>query len=473
MKRIVLPILALSAFMLMGCKAPDDNPVLEIDGGKIQGVQTEKEGVYVYRGIPYAAPPVGDLRWKEPQPVVPWEGIKIADTFGNASYQEPHNPNEFYAKEFFFDGDAPFSEDCLYLNVWSNAPGETDKKLPVAMWIHGGAFLAGWGHEPEMDGQEWAAKDVVLVTINYRLGVFGFMNHPLLSEESPRKASGNYGLLDQVAALEWIRDNIAQFGGDPENVTLFGQSAGAASVKALVTSPLTEGLFNKAIIQSGGGTTKNYVMRHKDMKEMEEYTKSVMEWAGYTTLEQMRAASTEEIFEISNKYRRAKHVWTGLSNQPCIDGHVSVNHFDDAVFENKIAKVPYMIGYTTNDINELAGGIPEFCFNREDTGIPAYAYKFARPLPGDDAGAFHSSELWYVFKSLRNSWRPFTEGDYTLAERMLTAWTNFVKYADPNGPDRKEWTPYTKECPHTMVFCLDEEGNKDLSHMEDLKDSTK
>ena len=174
----------------------------------------------------------------------------MADTFGPGAMQAKHDSSNPWTSEFYWE-DPEFSEDCLYLNVWTPAPGKADKKLPVAMWIHGGAYTGGWGYEPEFDGKVWAEKGVVLVTINYRLGVFGFLVHPFLTEENPQHVSGNYGLLDQVAALKWIHANIAAFGGDPDNITILGQSAGAGSVKSLVSSPLTGDLIKKAIIQSG------------------------------------------------------------------------------------------------------------------------------------------------------------------------------------------------------------------------------
>ena len=189
----LIPMLA-----LLGCSAPSDkSPVLTIEGGQVQGVRADNDGVFVFRGIPYAAPPIGDLRWKEPQPVVAWEGVRLCDKFGHPGYQAVHYPG-FYASEWGYGDEAPYSEDCLYLNVWTKAPGETAKKLPVALWIHGGGYREGWGSEPEFDGQEWASKDVVLVSINYRLGIFGFMTYPELSAESPHGVSGNYGILDQI-----------------------------------------------------------------------------------------------------------------------------------------------------------------------------------------------------------------------------------------------------------------------------------
>ena len=176
-----------------------------------------------------------------------WPGIKLADKFGHPGYQSVHYPGG-YTTEWGYGDESPYSEDCLYLNVWTKAPGKVGQKLPVALWIHGGGYREGWGSEPEFDGQEWANKDVVLVSINYRLGVFGFLTHPELSKESPNHVSGNYGILDQIESLKWIKKNIAQFGGDPDNVTIFGQSAGAGSVKTLCESPLARGLFKKAII---------------------------------------------------------------------------------------------------------------------------------------------------------------------------------------------------------------------------------
>ena len=234
MKRVYEFLQVLVVTILLTTACTEKNPVLSIDGGQIQGVPTETPGVTVYRGIPFAAPPVGELRWKEPQPVVPWEGVKVADTWGHPAWQAAHTQGG-YTPEFFFDGDPAFSEDCLYLNVWTPAAGKTDAKLPVTLWIHGGGYSAGWGFEPEMDGEEWARHGGVLVTFNYRLGILGFLAHPALSAESEHSVSGNYGMLDQIAALKWVKANIAQFGGDPDHITLMGQSAGAMSVQTLVS----------------------------------------------------------------------------------------------------------------------------------------------------------------------------------------------------------------------------------------------
>ena len=487
MKRILLllPLLA-----LMACnesKEGNDCPVLTVDGGRIQGVRAENPGVFVYRGIPYAAPPIGELRWQEPHQVVPWDSIRQCDKFGHPGYQAVHYPG-FYASEWGYGDEAPYSEDCLYLNVWTKAPGETEKKLPVALWIHGGGYREGWGSEPEFDGQEWASKDVVLVTINYRLGIFGFMTHPELSAESTNKVSGNYGILDQIQSLKWVKENIAQFGGDPDNVTIFGQSAGAGSVRTLAESPLARGLFHKAVIMSGGGINvpardgeeakpatpvNRFFTYNPTLQEAEADTKKVMDWAGLTDLKKMREASTEVLYTLPQIYNMVTKSDLFIMQRPIIDGYVSLKSFDEATRDGSIANVPYMIGYTLNDMGAMGPGIAEFCKVRQTHGAKAWAYEFARPLPDDGEhpeitdrlkGAFHSSDLWFVFKSLKHCWRPWTQGDWDLAEKMLTAWTNFAKYGDPNGAEEGEWTPCTAESPQFMLFQLDA-NNQEASKM--------
>ena len=452
--------IVIASAILLAVSCGEKNPVLDIEGGQVQGVESSTPGVLVYKGIPFAAPPVGDLRWKEPQPVVPWEGVLVADTFGHPAVQTPHTPGG-YTPEFFFDGDPEFSEDCLYLNVWTPAAGKPEKKLPVTLWIHGGGYTAGWGFEPEMDGEEWAKHGGVLVTFNYRLGIFGFFTHPALSAESPHHVSGNYGMLDQIAALKWVKANIAAFGGDPDNVTIMGQSAGAMSVQTLVTSPLSKNLISGAIIQSGGGVTATPPLGGSPLADSEAAGQALMDWAGYDTLEKMRAASTDDIFNLSNRYRRETGQFIRVTTSPVVDGYAYPETFAQAAQGGRIADIPYMIGSTLDDMGMLANGIDNFCYLREDAGKDAFAYQFARRLPTDGRegvlqGAFHSSELWFMFKSLRFCWRPFTPGDYDLAEQMITRWTNFAKYGNPNKPGENTWTPFTRENPLYMVFKLDD-----------------
>ena len=465
---LLLPLLALFGFKAFAA----ENPVLKIEGGQIQGVTTDNPGVYVYKGIPYAAPPIGDLRWKEPQPVVAWEGIRQCDRFGHPGYQAVHYPG-FYASEWGYGDEAPYSEDCLYLNVYTKAPGDVNKKLPVALWIHGGGYREGWGTEPEFDGQEWASKDVVLVTINYRLGIFGFMPYGELSAESPHGVSGNYGIMDQIQSLKWIKQNIAQFGGDPDNVTIFGQSAGAGSVRTLCESPLARGLFHKAVIMSGGGLNippkageaakpatpmAKFFTYNPTLKEAEAETKKVMDWAGLTDLKKLRAASTEVLYTLATIYNMVNKSDVYVMERPIVDGYVSLKSFDEAAREGTIADVPYMIGYTLNDMGSMGPG------------------EFARPLPDDGKhpditnrlkGAFHSSDLWFVFKSLKHCWRPWTQGDWDLSEKMLTYWTNFAKYSNPNGQKDGVWTPCTAKSPKFMLFKLDSQ-DAEASEMGDI-----
>ena len=456
MRRFLL-IVSLAA---LAASCHNANPVLKVEGGQIQGVETGTPGVTVYKGIPYAAPPVGELRWKAPQPVVPWEGVKVCDAFGAPSWQSAHTPGG-YTPEFFFDGDPAFSEDCLFLNVWTPAAGKPKAKLPVTLWIHGGGYVAGWGSEPEMDGEEWARHGGVLVTFNYRLGLLGFLAHPALSAENPQGVSGNYGMLDQIAALKWVKANIAAFGGDPDRITIMGQSAGAMSVQTLVTSPLSKDLVAGAIIQSGGGISERTLLGRAKFADAEASGKALMDWAGYTTLKEMRAVDPQEFLTLTWRYMaetQQRHV--GLTS-PVIEGYALPESFGEAALNGRIADVPYLIGGTLDDMAGLANGIDRFCAAREAAGNVAYAYQFARRLPTDGRpdvleGAFHSSELWYMFKSLRFCWRPFTEGDYALAEQMITCWTQFARTGNPNGDGAATWTPCTAGNPQFMVFRLDE-----------------
>ena len=500
-----LMILAGLLALMVGCQTQKTelSPVLTIEGGQVQGVSTDIKDVFVFRGIPYAAAPIKENRWKAPQPVEPWNGVYLADRFGNPSYQHIQYKGGYYT-EWGYGDEAPFSEDCLYLNVWTKKPGDVNAKLPVALWIHGGGYREGFGTEPEFDAKAWAEKDVVLVSINYRLGVFGFLTHPELSAESPNGVSGNYGILDQIESLKWIQKNIEQFGGDPDNVMIFGQSAGGGSVRTICESPLARGLFHKAVIMSAGGLTVPQAggmgmgmggmrggfpgfpgMGAAPEKKLAAYnapkapeglnalqaaefnTKVIMDWAGYNTLAKMRAADTETMHTVATIYSNATGNRGSVTGMPIVDGYVSLESFDAAALDGTLADVPYMIGYTLNDMGDMAAGIKAFGANREEVsknGSKVYAYEFARPLPDDGShpevtqrlkGAFHSSDLWFVFKSLEHCWRPWTQGDWDLSEKMLTAWTNFAKYSDPNGANGGEWTPCTKETDNFMIFKLD------------------
>jgi para-nitrobenzyl esterase len=454
MKKLSLFLLILISLALASCS--DSNPVLTIEGGRVTGVQTQTKGIIAYKGIPFAAPPVGDLRWKEPQPVVPWEGVKVADKYGDAASQTTWDPESFYGREWRASGSVPFTEDCLYLNIWTPAAGKTGKKLPVAMWIHGGGYREGFAYEPEMDGgEDWASRGVILVQVTYRLGSMGFFSHPLLSAESPHGVSGNYGLFDQIAAIKWIHNNIEQFGGDPDNITIFGQSAGAGSVQSLCASPLSKTLISHAISMSGGGLG-SFRMGSSSLDTAQLANKDMMDYFKKTTLKEMRALSFDELLQMSKDYSAAtnKRMFWG----PVVDNYLLEGTFSDEASAGKIADIPYMFGYTANDLFDMTKAIGDFCALRsEKSSKPAYAYLFARQLPGDSSGAFHSSDLWYVFHSFSHSWRPFTAGDKALSNKIVEYWTNFAKFGNPNGKGKGVWTPYSVKVPKFMVFNVKED----------------
>ena len=428
----VLSCLALSA----------QAPVLTVEGGEVSGVPSETPNVCIYKGIPYAAPPIGDLRWKQPQPVKPWKGIRQCDTFGAASLQGDLTPGSFYWKEFYQGGEA---------------------KLPVIFWIHGGAYMGGYGHEIEFGGDAYAKKGVILVTINYRLGMCGFLAHPLLTAENDGKGSGNYGLFDQLAALKWVKRNISAFGGNPDNITVMGQSAGAGSVQALISSPLTKGLIQRAIIQSGGGL--GGIISAKSLKEAEKQGSDMWKAAGISTLEEMRAYPAEKFQEVLMKYMQQQKSF-GLPYSPCVDGELLTAPLDETARNGQELDIPYLIGYTSEDMmpEVMKKAATDWSLLLEQQGRkPAYVYCFSRDLPGEDMpssqgafgdmkGAFHSSELWYMFGTLGKCWRPMEKADYELSERMVSYWTNFAKTGNPNGEGLPQWEPCTKANPHIQTL---------------------
>ena len=434
----------------------------QLKQGRIFGA--EKEGYTIFKGVPYAKPPVGQLRWRPPQVLEPWDGIYQADKWPCRSMQETNRPDPFYDKEFYDEPEyqTPASEDSLYLNIWT--PAKTaGEKLPVAFWIHGGAFMGGFGHEKEFDGAAYCKRSVILVTINYRLGPMGFLAHPWLSAESATEGdpavSGNYGILDQIAALKWVRENIEAFGGNPDNITVFGQSAGCMSVQTLVTSPLTKGLISKAILQSGVGLSYDHTLAKAELEGTQLAAN-----AGVNTLEELRSLSFEQVMAAAGPIIANGFPTMELPYTPVIDGVVLEDGYDAALQQGKVHDIPYLVGSTMNDIatelDEVAkgnlgkvyDGTRAWCQARLNSGhAPAWHYYFVRQLPGDDAGAFHSSELWYTFGTYGRCWRPMTDGDAALSGQMLDYWTNFMKTGDPNGGGLPRWEPYRGDG-DTMIF---------------------
>ena len=421
--------------------------------GLISGI--EKDDYTLFLGIPYAKPPVGALRWRAPQKLEPWEGIYQANSYPRRSIQETANRLDFFGKEFDHGPEllTEVSEDSLYLNIWTPAKA-AGEKLPVAFWIHGGAYMGGFGHEVEFDGEGYCKRGVILVTINYRLGPMGFLAHPWLSEENRAEGfpavSGNYGTLDQIAALKWVRENIAAFGGDPDNITAFGQSAGCESVQTLACSKLTRGMFAKAILQSGIGLSHDL-----PLSEAEQLGVEFAANAGAQSLDEMRALTPEQIMAAAGPIIGKGFATTKLPYAPVIDGVLLEDGYNSLIGRGKIHDIPYMVGSTMNDIRTtpeaLARGergivydcSKKWCQELLNNGRnPGYLYYFTRQLPGDDAGAFHTAEVWYTFGTYGRCWRPMTEEDAKLSADMMDYWTNFMKTGNPNGEGLPTWNPY-------------------------------
>ncbi len=392
--------------------------------GRVTGIPSAIPKFTVFRGIPYAKPPLGELRWRAPAEPDRWEGARVCDRFPPAGMQPAQKKGAFYEVEFFQAG-YEVSEDCLYLNVWADLE---KKNQPVMVWIHGGAYSHGFGHEMEFDGDQFAKRGVVLVTVNYRLGALGFMAHPALTERDGH--SGNYCLMDQIAALKWVSDNISAFGGDEGNVTLFGQSAGAGSVQALMASPLAGGLFHRAIHMSGGALLSS-LGGGMSQADAEQVGIEMGEAAGVGLdgLYEMRA---EDILKC------ALGLEGGMRFRPCVDKYVLPEAPGETFARGAARDESLMVGSVTGDagfFGDPVAATVALSKARIAQGKPgAYVYHFKRDIPGDDhPGAFHSSELWYVFGTLHRSDRPFTGFDYDLSRRMTDWWTSFARTGDPGG----------------------------------------
>ena len=389
--------------------------------GVVQGCPGSVAGTAAYKGIRYAT--AG--RWEYPKQVTQWEGVYNATAYGACSYQPRAFYNEeenlkkiFYYNEFRKGESYTYSEDCLFLNVFTPDTAKEGDNLPVIVYIHGGGFTGGCGHEKHFDGPVWTKKGVIGVTLNYRLGPMGFVCLPELAAEAGH--TGNYGLYDQMTAIKWVKDNIAAFGGDPENITIMGQSAGAASVQMQSQSPLTKGLFQKAVMSSGCGL--GGLMSGKT-DASSAFWQEVMVRCGCKDLQQFRSLPVEKLFEVWQTCK--KEIKGGNAAAfPVIDGHF-------AVAEAKTHDIYYMAGSTSHDIAPpiLQSMTRKWISKREK---PSYTWYFDRMLPGDDNGAWHSADLWYWFGTLPNCWRPMEQKDYDLSEQMVSYLCNFARTGDPN-----------------------------------------
>ncbi len=426
--------------------------VVKTEQGLIEGDFCADGKVRVFKGVPYAEPPVGKLRFARPQPKKPWIGTRPCKSFAPQAMQTDKTKGELYPKEFYSVEMPPMSEDCLYLNIWT--PTETNgEKLPVLMWIHGGAYMHGYGSEVTMDGEGFASKGVILVTINYRVGALGFFTHDDLEKENAEGVSGNYGFMDQIAALKWIHENIEAFGGDPDRVSIAGQSAGCMSVQTIISSETTVGLVSGAILQSGGGIPGFAGNYSKD--EQKEISLELMNILGAKSIEELREMSAENIcyggYAVNEKRQ-------GLCWRPNVDGYLLKDAVADLAINGKIHDIPYMIGSTKDEMGGgtaelLAESAKKFALGQEKLQKPlVYVYSFEHDLPGSDDGAFHSAELWYEFETLGRSWRPMADEDYKLSNELSTHFANFVKNLNPNGEGVSEWRPYKENDEFIMRY---------------------
>lgn len=418
--------------------------------GEICGTQSPWEGVTAYKGIRYATA----RRWEYPKLVTAWQGVYQATQYGACSYQPRAFLNEetmaekvFYYNEFRRGEHYNYSEDCLFLNIW--APDDANN-LPVILYIHGGGFVGGCGHEKHFDGPIWATKGVIAVTINYRLGPLGFACLPELAQKDGH--TGNYGMYDQLAALQWVHDNIAAFGGDPNNITLMGQSAGAMSVQQHCISPLSKGLVAKAVMSSGGGVDKAFGDA-PTMESQYEFWQKVMEQAGCTSAEQLRELPVEQLFEAWNTLKNQQQ--NQLTCMPCVDGLLLPCSGIEAIQQGSQHNIPYLIGSTSEDVVPpiLYNMAKSWCKLQSQQGKQtSYGWHFERQLPGDDNGAWHSSDLWYWFGTLSHCWRPFTQRDQELSHQMVDYLVQFAKTGNPNNPNCPTWNPIDQQQEQMMVF---------------------
>ena len=401
--------------------------------GAVRGVASKVDGAVAFKGIRYAT--AG--RFEYPVEVTSWEGVYDASEFGACAYQarsfydEEEMPKKFFYYNEFRRGEVyKYSEDCLFLNIF--APKKPAGKLPVIVYIHGGGFTGGCGHEKHFDEPVWPKKQVIGVTLNYRLGPLGFAVLPELKEEAGR--TGNYGLYDQLTAIAWVKHNIEAFGGDPDNITIMGQSAGAMSVQQHCLSPLSRGLFHKAVMCSGGGISKVLAAAQPDAKY--EFWKMIMGKCGATTLEEIREIPVETLYRVWQENKKAS---MGGGCAPCIDGKLVVGAGHTVLKAGGQHKIPYLIGTTSHDVMPpiLYSMAKKWC-NENDN---SYLWFFERNLPGDNHGAWHSADLWYWFGTLQNCWRPFEERDYLIAEEMCERLCSFAKNGSPNADGYIEWRP--------------------------------
>ncbi|WP_189605175.1 carboxylesterase/lipase family protein [Salinimicrobium marinum] len=529
MKKTIF-LLAICCIMHFSLPAQEENSVqVTTENGIIEGFFDTESGLHHFFGIPFAQPPVGELRWKAPQPLKDWSGVKETKEFGPAPVQaNVFGDMEFRSKEQ--------SEDCLYLNVWTPS-GENRKDLPVLVYFYGGGFVAGDASEPRYDGAAMAQRGIVVVTTNYRLNIFGFFAHPELSEEAPYNASGNYGLLDQNAALNWVQNNIEGFGGNPEKVTIAGESAGSISVSAQMASPLSKDLIAGAIGESGAAIEPT--MAPVSLDEAEQNGLEFAEAAGYDSVEELRDLATREIFEIYTKSQR-------FGFPSVIDGYFFPKSLPEIYRAGEQAQVPLLLGWNSaevpgmaftqgpysedNYIEKVKEAYPEdnelvlqlyppgsekdielsatalasdrfiaystwkwFDLHRKNSEQPVYRYLYSKirpplkdenltsglaggteekaeeaPPQREPVGAPHAAEIEYFLGNLaRNQNYSWTKDDYKVSETIQQYLANFIKSGNPNGENLPEWPSAQAADKNPPVLIMDVESRVEKAANEE------
>lgn len=479
--------IVLTTIFIFGCNSSKHLDTVKIESGLLKG--TSENGVSVFKGVPYAEPPVGKLRWCPPLPPLSWDSIKVANKYSANPIQ--HMVDEYGPWTSEYQPQGEISEDCLYLNIWTAAKSSEEKRS-VLVYIPGGAFTGGSGNVPVYNGENIAKKGIVVVTINYRVEVIGFLAHPELTKESENNSSGNYGLLDQLQALKWVQQNISEFGGDPNSVTVMGQSAGAASVHALLRSPLAKGLFQRTIAMSGSSARMN---DDQTLAQAEENGLRFAETANSASLEELRKMPAEELLAISRNNFRFHPIADGWyipedenyfsSDVVTMTGFVA----DEGSFSDDYGKlsaedfkkqVNFQAGNLADQVLKLYpvstkeesiesqkslrrdfSMVSMYAWAKEREKLcttDVYTYLFDHQQPGktrEQYLTFHSSELPYVFNNLSYSPRPWEDEDTKIADMMSDYWKNFISKGDPNGDGLLYWPEFSLAPEQTMEL-----GNK-------------
>jgi para-nitrobenzyl esterase len=468
--RLILTIF----LVLLSIETATAAPEVELHDGKLSG---STEGtVQVFKGIPYAAPPVGDLRWRAPKPPVPWSGVRDATQFAASCEQPRRKPGEVIPWTAEYLSDPPFSEDCLYLNVWTPSLRH-DAHLPVVVWLHGGGYVEGSGAVPVYDGTQLARRGIIVVSINYRLGLFGFLSTPALDAE--HDGSGEFGMMDQVAALQWVRANISRFGGDPSRVTIEGQSAGAISVHHLLAAPSAKGLFARAIAESNSWSHTDLV----PLAEADALGEKLVGLTGAQDLTALRAVPADQLIALQTDPRLGQdaHFWPvdngifippGTVERTDVPVLLGSNHDEASAFSpawqiaTTAAYEQFLREHYQPDADRFAAlypapadadvptavkrlladsstaGVIAWWQARGERAAPAYGYRFAHPEPGPLAarfGTFHSAEIPYVFGTMTVGNRPFTAKDHAISHVVQSYWVNFIRTGSPDGAGLMKW----------------------------------